>query len=208
MKLSRICLGLAAAMLALSLAGLTPTQSHAQTLVGGRDVAQVPPGFARSCDRYAWLCSNQAAGHAARTVSLDRAELLDVARRINRSVNRQVTEVSDPEHYGIPDLWTLPRNNKGDCEDFVLLKYKLLLDAGVDSRELSIAVVLTRRGENHAVLLLRHGSGDLVLDSLSSGIVPWNETGYRFLAMQSRDDKTKWQFVAKSSKDSSTVAAR
>ena len=85
---------------------------------------------------------------------------------------------------------------------------QVLLDAGVDSRDLSIAVVLDRQGDNHAVLVLRHSSGDLVLDSLSSRIRPWNRTGYTFLAMQSGDDKTQWVVVMDRSRDSNVLAQR
>ena len=91
---------------------------------------------------------------------------------------------------------------------FVLQKYKLLLDVGVESRNLSIAVVLDWRGDNHAVLVLRHRSGDLVLDSLSSRIKPWNLTGYTFLAMQSGANKTQWEVVMNQSRDSNVLAQR
>ena len=163
-----------------------------------------PPGFIDTCRRYPWFCTNRTTG--ARQIG--QADLLDLARKINRRVNLVVSQLSDPENYGVADYWTLPANGNGDCEDFVLQKYKLLLDAGVDSRDLSIAVVLDRKGNNHAVLVLRHGSGDLVLDSLTSGIRPWNRTGYTYLAMQSSDDKTQWEVVVNQPRDSNVLAQR
>ena len=134
-----------------------------------RRLINAPPGFNETCRRYRWFCLNQTRGADAASP----ADMLDLAHKINRRVNNTVTQLSDPENYGVADYWTLPANGNGDCEDFVLQKYKLLLDAGVDSHDLSIAVVLDRRGDNHAVLVLRHSTGDLVLDSLSRRIRPW-----------------------------------
>ena len=139
---------------------------------------------------------------------IGQADLLELATRINRRVNLRVTQLSDPENYGVADYWTLPANGNGDCEDFVLQKYKLLLDAGADSRDLSIAVVLDRQGNNHAVLVLHHSSGDLVLDSLTRRVRQWNRTGYTYLVMQSSGDKTQWEIVINQPRDSNVLAQR
>ncbi len=84
----------------------------------------------------------------------------------------------------------------------------LLTLESAHSRDLSIAVVLDRQGGNHAVLVLRHGSVDLVLDSLTRRIRPWNQTGYTYLAMQSSDDKTQWEVVMNQPRDSNVLAQR
>jgi predicted transglutaminase-like cysteine proteinase len=177
---------------------LEPSQPAARRLVAA------PPGFDDSCRRYQWFCTSRATGAAP----IGQAELLELATRVNRQVNYSVSQLSDPENYGVADYWSLPANGNGDCEDFVLQRYKLLLDAGVDSRDLSIAIVLDRHGDNHAVLVLRHGSGDLVLDSLTRRIHPWNRTGYTFLAMQSGVDKTQWEMVMNQPRDSNVLARR
>ncbi len=196
---------LAAAVVVGSLGAVMPLNpAVAQSRSGERVLIDAPPGFLESCQRYAWLC---ASGDDA-SLQPSPSQLLELARRINRRVNRSITQLSDPENYGVAEYWTLPANGSGDCEDFVLQKYKLLLEAGADSRDLSMAVVLDRRGNNHAVLVLRHVSGDLVLDSLSSRILPWNQTGYRFLAMQSHADKSQWEVVANQPRDSDVLAQR
>jgi predicted transglutaminase-like cysteine proteinase len=178
-------------------------QSLGSAQSAARRLVKAPPGFTDSCKRYQWLCENQA----------DRASplydtALDVAKKINRRVNNVVTPLTDPENYGVADYWSLPVNGNGDCEDYVLQKYKLLLDAGVDSRNLSIAVVLDRQGDNHAVLVLRHSTGDLVLDSLTRHVRQWNRTGYTYLAMQSSGDKTQWEVVMNQPLDSNVLARR
>jgi len=163
-----------------------------------------PPGFRDSCARLDWLCRASDKGGA----SIDPDRLLALAAEVNRRVNRSVTQLSDPENYGVAEYWTLPTNGQGDCEDFVLQKFKELLDAGVPSRALSVAIVLDRKGNNHAVLVLHHPSGDLVLDSLTSRVLPWGRSGYRFLAMQSEDDKAQWEVVANTSRDRAHLAMR
>ncbi len=167
-----------------------------------RQFVAPPPGFAEACKRYRWVCEDRGRGRTGI------GELLPIAERINRRVNTSVRELTDAENYGAADYWTLPRNGSGDCEDFVLQKFNLLLAAGVDSRDLSIAVALNGRGENHAVLVLHHPKGDLVLDNLTSQIRPWNQTGYRFLAMQTSADKQRWEVVAHQPRDSQILAQR
>ena len=200
----RVCLSIATIILAGSLAAPAAAQTLAPAQPAARRLVNAPPGFDDSCRRYQWFCTNRTPG--VRPVG--QADLLDLARKINRRVNLAVSQLSDPENYGVADYWTLPANGNGDCEDFVLQKYKLLLDAGADSRDLSIAVVLDRQGDNHAVLVLRHSSGDLVLDSLVSRIRPWNRTGYTFLAMQTGGDKTQWEVVMNQPRDSNVLAQR
>ena len=205
MRYSQLCLLLAlASLVGLFASPVTAQSASAVRAERGPQLVQPPSGFEGSCRRYAWLCSNAphdpSAGHEGK--------LLDIARSVNRRVIGMISQLSDIENYGVSDRWTLPRNGRGDCEDFVLLKYKLLVEAGVDSRDLAVAVVLDRRGDNHAVLVVRTASGDLVLDSLTSKIEPWNETGYRFLAMQDSEDKTAWKVVAGRPRGSPRLAGR
>ena len=47
---------------------------------------------------------------------------------VNQVVNRTVKPVSDFDLYGTTEYWTLPQAS-GDCEDYVLLKQRLLSSA-------------------------------------------------------------------------------
>jgi Bacterial transglutaminase-like cysteine proteinase BTLCP len=87
--------------------------------------------------------------------------------------------------YGREDVWTLPTNGRGDCEDFALLKRKLLLQRGWPASALSISVGTTLSGEPHAVLIVTTASGEYVLDNLTSSILPSSQTGHTFLSRQS-----------------------
>lgn len=168
-----------------------------------RNLVKPPSAFVDACRRYAWLCEKG----GAKGQSVEPQGLLDRAQEINTRVNRSVTHLSDAEHYGSSDYWALPSRGRGDCEDYVLRKYQLLLEAGIDSRHFSVAIARTH-GQNHAVLILHHPYVDLVLDSLRNTILPWNKTGYRFLAMQTRDDKRTWEVVAYQPRDNVVLAQR
>jgi predicted transglutaminase-like cysteine proteinase len=174
------------------------SQTHSATAI------ESPPGFRSSCARLSWLCTDIDDAVTA----IDPGRLLLLADAVNRHVNATVAQLSDPENYGVAEHWTLPENGRGDCEDFVLRKYKDLLDAGVPARYLSVAIVLDWQGDNHAVLVLHHASGDLVLDSLTSSVLPWNRSGYRFLAMQSARNKARWEIVDGAALDSAFLAMR
>ena len=60
---------------------------------------------------------------------------------VNDHVNATVQEVSDPDQFGTADVWSLPVNGKGDCEDFALLKRKLLIERGWPSSAMLLTVV-------------------------------------------------------------------
>lgn len=113
-----------------------------------------------------------------------------VTRRINRAVRR----ASDADVFGREDVWILPggRRPSGDCEDYVLAKRRVLIDQGVDPAALSIAVVRTRRGETHAVLLVATPEGELVLDNLSPRVLPWREAPYEWLQRQAPGQPMVW----------------
>ncbi|HSM43118.1 MAG TPA: transglutaminase-like cysteine peptidase [Afifellaceae bacterium] len=152
--------------------------------------AHAPRGFAAVCADYPWACSSDAAG----TVTSDE-EILALARRVNGRVNRRVRPLSDAEQFGVPERWTLPLSGAGDCEDYVLLKLKLMIEAGVPADRLFMAQVMPRDFSQHVVLVVRTAAGDYVLDNLRPGIRLWHKTGYAFLKMQNRDDAGRWDVV-------------
>jgi predicted transglutaminase-like cysteine proteinase len=112
-------------------------------------------------------------------------ERMSELQQINNHVNNTIVEVSDIEQYGKDDVWTLPTSGKGDCEDFALLKRKLLIQRGWSASALSLAVGITSWGEAHAVLLVATASGDYVLDNLTDNILTPQQAGHVFLSRQS-----------------------
>ncbi len=106
---------------------------------------------------------------------------------VNRRVNRQIRPVTDQEHWGRPDLWDLAQDGSGDCEDFQLLKRRLLAEAGLPRRAMRMTVVIDEKGEGHAVLTLLTDRGDYVLDNKTSAVTAWHETGYVFIKREGQD---------------------
>lgn len=131
----------------------------------------------------------------ATTFALDR-EGWRTVNRINRRLNREIRHIEDNALYGQADLWTLPLAARGDCEDYVLAKRQALIEAGVPAEALSIAIVETRWGETHAVLLLASNRGEYVLDSLSPWVTRWDRVDYRWRERQARGGTFDWVSVA------------
>jgi predicted transglutaminase-like cysteine proteinase len=113
-------------------------------------------------------------------------------QRINDHVNATIVEVSDREHYGREDVWRIPTDGKGDCEDFALLKRKLLVERGWPASALSISLGMTAQGEAHAVLTVATSRGDLVLDNQRAAILPAAQTGITFHTRQSGAKPGRW----------------
>src|SRR6476620_10137254 len=98
---------------------------------------------------------------------------------------------ADLELYGKVEVWTYP-SGKGDCEDYVLLKRRMLIERGWPESTLLITVVRDENNEGHAVLTVRTDSGDLVLDNKRQDIVRWTETPYTFIKQQSDRNPLVW----------------
>lgn len=111
-------------------------------------------------------------------------QLLATLKRVNGHVNRTITPSSDKGG----DVWSVGVT-KGDCEDFVLAKRSALVRAGVPPSALRIAYVKTRRGEGHAILVVKSNGADLVLDNLTQTIRPLKETGYRVISISTSNPR-------------------
>lgn len=110
---------------------------------------------------------------------------------INARINLLVEPRSDLEIYGRDEVWTFP-DQAGDCEDYVLLKRQLLIDAGFAESALLITVVRKPDGEGHAVLTVRTDRGDFILDNLRNDVRLWTDTEYTYLKRQSERHAGHW----------------
>lgn len=147
-----------------------------------------PVGYVQFCRGYAADCQDSGRGAPVRELTASAwRELVQV----NDRVNTQVAPITDAELFGIAEYWTYPAN-QGDCEDYVLLKRKQLIDRGWPANSVLITVVRDQYGDGHAVLTVVTSAGDLVLDNQDSEIRFWSETPYRYLKRQSRSDATRW----------------
>ena len=112
--------------------------------------------------------------------------------RVNRWTNETIRPMTDVEHWGVVEKWSYPDDGYGDCEDYVLLKRRLLMQAGWPRSALLITVVRDKKGEGHAVLTVKTDKGDFVLDNQNEDILLWSDTGYRFVKRQSQSDPNVW----------------
>ena len=116
---------------------------------------------------------------------------------INTIVNREIEPIGDEDHYHIYEQdilnwWTYPDDGKGNCNDYVLMKRKLLIEAGWPRSALLMTVVVDQHGDGHLILMVRTDRGDLILDNMRQEVVPWDRTGYRFVKRQSAFNHNDW----------------
>ena len=91
---------------------------------------------------------------------------------INRAVNFSIRPVSDWAQYGVADFWSSPlvtlSAGAGDCEDYAVVKYVALREAGIAVDDLRLLFVYyPRRRTNHAVVAVHLGEEWLILDNLT-----------------------------------------
>jgi predicted transglutaminase-like cysteine proteinase len=149
--------------------------------------SQPPYGFVRFCDQSPQYCVQR--GNGSRFEATP--ESLSDLDEVNRLVNRSVEPATDIEIYGVSEYWTIP-GNKGDCEDYALLKQKILVGRGWPSSSLLLTVVRDEKGEGHAVLTARTSQGDFVLDNKSDDVRLWSRSNYQFVMRQSYLDPKVW----------------
>ncbi len=146
-------------------------------------------GWVDFCRRMPAECRAERA--RAQDVRLD-SRTWGVLVEVNRSINAAIEPVTDQDHWGVPDRWDYPTDGKGDCEDYVLLKRKILVERGFPRQALLVTVVIDNNGDGHAVLTVRTDHGDFVLDNMRDDVRSWVGTGYRFVKRQSQEDPNRW----------------
>lgn len=161
---------------------LTPATYGGRNFLTLRWEASLPIGHAEFCNRMPEECS------AYTTLPqrvMENGNVLAQLVNVNDEINNTVAPADDKDTYGEVDHWAYPDEGKGDCEDYVLLKRKKLLELGWPASALLIAVVKTPENEGHAVLLARTSRADYVLDNLSGDVKTWRETPYKWEKAQS-----------------------
>ena len=87
--------------------------------------------------------------------------------RVNRWVNETIKPRTDLEHYGVVERWSYPDDGYGDCEDYVLLKRRMLIQSGWPRGVLLVTVVRDTKDKGHAVLTV---STDELCGKLGDGV--------------------------------------
>jgi predicted transglutaminase-like cysteine proteinase len=95
---------------------------------------------------------------------------------INRAVDLAIASASDEAQWGVADHWSPPfetlQTHRGDCEDYAIVKYLALLEAGLSRDDVKIVIVrnLLPR-EDHAVVAARVDGTWLILDNRRLALV-------------------------------------
>jgi predicted transglutaminase-like cysteine proteinase len=145
-----------------------------------------PIGWVQFC-----AARNYAAECAVDTSEPEKVELTPKLWRtvtsINSRVNKEIEPVTDIDHWGIVERWDMAEDGRGDCEEYVLIKRKRLVEAGIPRRALRVVVVIDDENAGHAVLMLRTDRGDFILDNKRNAVLAWHQTGYVYVKRESQD---------------------
>lgn len=163
-----------------------------QAIMETTGLTSQPIGHYEYCQANRSDCRIRASSMKPMALTRDRwSEMVEV----NAYANATVTPVTDMEYFGVPEIWSLPEAY-GDCEDYALLKRRMLMDKGWSASMLLVTVVRQPNGDGHAVLTVRTDRGDFILDNLNERILPWNKTQYRYLKRQAAAHSGKWEGIA------------
>jgi predicted transglutaminase-like cysteine proteinase len=161
------------------------------------DAAWIPiaDGSAQPTDAWSEFCERSP---AECTINPAEPALIQLDERVwtaivmvNQQVNAAVSPQEDVHHWGVVDRWDYPEDGKGDCEDYQLLKRRLLVETGLPRRALRMVVVLDELGQGHAVLAARTDRGDFILDNKRDAVLPWHQTGYVYIKSEG-DQSRAW----------------
>lgn len=95
---------------------------------------------------------------------------------INRAADLAISPVSDEIQWGVADHWSHPLetllSSRGDCEDYAILKYAALLEAGIPKDDVKIVILKNLfPNEDHAAVATRVDGQWLILDNRTLTLV-------------------------------------
>ncbi|TKT72622.1 transglutaminase [Afipia massiliensis] len=196
-------LAIAASLLGMTVAAHAAGERVLYASLG--DTTRAPIGWVEFCADNPRDCRGGAT--LARDIVMTQAAWKDLLR-VNRWVNETIKPMTDMDHWGVIEKWSLPADGYGDCEDYVLLKRKMLIEAGWPREALLITVVRDKKGEGHAVLTVKSDKGEFILDNQNEEVVAWTDTGYRFVKRQSQTDANAWVSLGDSRPAVATASSR
>jgi predicted transglutaminase-like cysteine proteinase len=200
----KAAMGAALATMTIALGGPSAAASERAIFISTGGQARPPIGWVEFCNEHVKECATTAS--EPRDVVLTPKVWKDLVR-VNRWVNEQIKPVTDMDHWGVVERWSYPEDGQGDCEDYVLLKRRMLMQAGWPREALLITVVRDKKGDGHAVLTVKTDKGEFILDNQAEEILLWSETGYRFVKRQSQGNPNHWVSLGDPRPAVSTAAA-
>jgi predicted transglutaminase-like cysteine proteinase len=203
--LSRAIAAAALAMATVALIAVAEARSERPLYISLGSTARPPIGWIEFCVEHADECQTKSL--EPRDVVLSTKAWNDLVR-VNTWVNEHIHPLTDLEHWGVVERWSYPDDGYGDCEDYVLLKRRMLMQSGWPRQALLITVVRDRKGEGHAVLTVKTDKGEFILDNEDERILLWSDTDYRFVKRQSQSDPNVWVSLGDTRPALATAASR
>jgi predicted transglutaminase-like cysteine proteinase len=152
-----------------------------------------PLAFVQYCLRNYDECTNKVPTEDRITMS-ERLKL-DM-EEVQAFVNTIIKPLSDMDNVGVADSWGYPSNQYGDCEDYAILKKRLLVARGWSKNALLLTTAITEKGEAHVVLTVASSGGDFILDNRMKTVEAWENMQYRWLARQDGKNQLTWNVAA------------
>jgi predicted transglutaminase-like cysteine proteinase len=127
-----------------------------------------------ACRGDAEACSAEAIRFNKLVAAARRQSGRDRLSAISHAVNANVRYTGDYVQHGVPDQWSAPlatlTSGRGDCEDYAVLKYAVLRDAGVSPDDMRLVLLRdSQTREDHAVLSVRDDGRWYILDNRRLG---------------------------------------
>lgn len=128
----------------------------------------IAAGTALTCDNS--KCKPQTAAFEKTLGRVSSASIRDKMNAVNVAVNSTIHYTTDIENYGKQDVWAEPSmtlaSQKGDCEDYALLKMAALAAEGISLKDMAIVVLYdTKRHFYHAILSVKVQDKHFILDN-------------------------------------------
>jgi len=147
-----------------------------------------PIGHYQMCQRLPIECNEMTPNAAAYVLTPHTWQMII---DVNNSVDTTIQPRTDMQIYGVAEYWAYPVKY-GDCEDYALLKRRVLMEKGIPAGDLLMTVVKQPDGDGHAVLTVHTDRGDFILDNLDARVRLWSETDYRYIKRQSETNSGEW----------------
>lgn len=129
-------------------------------------------------------------------IGLTNADPVATLAQVNSWANRRIEFTDDRTSSGTRDHWATAEETLavgvGDCEDYAILKYQILSALGFDRSQmyLTLARDLVRNAD-HAVLVVRIGEQDYLLDSATDALLP-ADTSHDYRPTMSFNSESAW----------------
>jgi predicted transglutaminase-like cysteine proteinase len=116
--------------------------------------------------------------------------------RVNAWVNERIVYTEDRDLFSRADFWAGAKKTlklgRGDCEDIALTKMQLLAAAGIPREDMFLTITRDLvRNADHAVLIVRHEGGYVLLDDGSDELLDAS-AGHDYRPILSFNERQAW----------------